>query len=506
MDVLRKSEIGPLTFGIEIEIHVPVLKVLEDDPIQTALEFPSDDWYKRNCLFYTLEDGRKIPAMREDVTAIKEARRRVWDALLLQFKETIERPRGTVHPDIKVMIAETEHPMKATTNASSKEVSPPRNTLGNFIDGHYEVYSSWTVCKDESGCWYPKADGELFLPGRVPPIGPERYSWFSIEIKSRVYKDLIAMKEDLQKVCDRIRSRFLVSINCGQGHNRTSTHVHVGRSGSWDPNQEGLPFNLIEMKKLATAMYILELVLMEMHAAWKVDNHRYAAQLHGYTHLGRFCNPNELFEDSNLPIESESSREDVAYIPSDFDLNFRQCSEIKMYLHQSVRDGPYAAGIRMIWGADDLTQLAWLLSGRERTRRGAFAPHGLVPSKENVIKSRHLNTIEFRHMHGSLDAEDIMNWVRIIEKIVSSSTSISDEEYAKLMDDFNADGGGSINEVANDLGLTLAIKPKEQIARETSLPEVPNGKNERDRWSQIGPRIFLSNSRNDVGTLLNGLL
>ncbi|OTA70408.1 hypothetical protein K449DRAFT_393414 [Hypoxylon sp. EC38] len=491
MHPIRNSEVGALTFGIEIEIHVPVLGVLDDGPIQTALDFPPDDWYRRNCLFYTSEDGRKIPVVREDVTASKEARRRVWDALLLQFKETIERPSERAHQDIKVMIAETEHPMKAIASTSSKEVGPPRNMLGNFIDGHYEVYNSWTVCKDESGCWYPEADGELFLPGRVPPIGPEHYSWFSIEIKSKVYKNLSEMKGDLQKVCDRIRSRFLVSINCGQGHNRTSTHVHVGRSGNWDPNQEDLPFSLVETKKMATAMYILEPVLMEMNAPWKVDNHRYAAQLHGYTHLGRFCNPDARFDSSNLPIESESGREDIAYMPSDFDQNFRQCSEIETYLNQSVCDGPHAAGIYMIWGAGDLTQLAWLLSGRERTRRGAFALHSLVPSKENVIKSRHLNTIEFRHMHGSLDAEDIMNWIRIIEKIVSSSTSISDEEYTKLMDDFNADGGGSINEVANDLGLALAIKTKEQISRETSLPEVPNVKGEKERWSRIGPRMFV---------------
>ncbi|KAI0143846.1 hypothetical protein F4776DRAFT_609357 [Hypoxylon sp. NC0597] len=493
MHAIQKSEVGALTFGIEIEVHVPVLKVLEDGSTHTALGFPSDDWYVRNCIFYTPEDGRKIPVVKEDVTASKEARRRVWDELLEQFKKVIERPSERAHPDIKVMIAEAEHP---TTSASSEAVGPPRNTLGNFIDGHYEVYNYWTVCKDESGCWYPEADGELFLPGRVPPIGPKHYFWFSIEIKSRVYKDLNAIRGDLQKVCDRIRSRFLVSINCGQGFNRTSTHVHVGMSGNWDPNQEDLPFSLVEMKKMATAMYVLEPVLMKMHAPWKADNHRYAAQLHGYTHLGRFCNPNALFDSSYLPIESESGREDAAYIQSNFDLNPGQRKQIEMYLHPSVRDGPHKAAISMIWGADDLTQLAWLLSGRERTRRGAFALHGLVPSKKDVIKSRYLNTIEFRHMHGSLDVEDIMNWVRITEKIVSSSTSITDEEYAELMNDFNVDGRGSINEVAKKFGLTLTIKSGEQVAKETSLPEVPNEKDEREKWSRIGPTMFLSNSRN----------
>ncbi|KAI0842712.1 hypothetical protein F5Y06DRAFT_258312 [Hypoxylon sp. FL0890] len=504
MEAIQTNEVGGLTFGIEIEIHVPVLKAPESDPIEKAVDFPSDDWYKKTCLFYSPEDGRKIPVVRDDVMTSKGARQAVWDMLLVLFKAVIETPNcDSTDPDIEVVTAENEHPTKtfepkhgaqeATTSTLGKGVDPSHNTLGDFVDGHYEVYNTWTVCKDESGCWYEKADGELFLTGKLPPIGPPGYSWFSIEIKSKVYKDLDAMQEDLQKVCDRIRSRFLVSINCGRGYNRTSTHVHVGRSGNWNPNQEDLPFNLVAVKKMATAMCILESKLMKMHAPWKADNHKYAALLKGYTHLGEFLNPDEKFAGSSLPIDPYPSQENTAvYAKSSFTLNSRQLNEIQSYLCMDTRNRPHEAAIHMIWGADDLMHLAWLLSCREGLRRGAFALHGLVPTKKNVIKSRHLNTIEFRHMHGSMDAEDIMNWIRIIEKIVSISASSSDKDYVTLLDGIEPDGRGSIGDVAQALGLRLAIKSEEQIAKETLLPEVPKGNDERKKWTQLGPIMFLS--------------
>ncbi|KAI1408427.1 hypothetical protein F5Y13DRAFT_172409 [Hypoxylon sp. FL1857] len=496
---MRKAQAGGLIFGVEIEIHVPVLKAPDHHPMKEALDFPSDDWYEKNCIFYTSEDGRKIPVVKDDVTINKEARRAVWDELIVLFKETIESPAwGRTLPDIEVVTAEIEHPKKTQggviSTSSRGRVDPRHNTLGNFIDGHYEVYNAWTVCKDESGCWYQEADGELFLKGKLPPIGPLCYSWFSIEIKSKAYKDLDAMQRDLQKVCDRIRSRFLVSINCGQGYNRTSTHVHVGRSGNWNPDQEDLPFSLVAVKKMATAMCILEPILMEIQAPWKAGNHRYAALLHGYTHLERLCNPDTASDSGDLLIDEERYREDTAYGSSRFIPSLEQRNEMKSHLHVDVCDGPHKEGIGMIWAANDLTDLAWLLSCREQTRRAAFALHGLVPIRKDVIKSRHLNTIEFRHMHGSLDAGDIMNWVRIIEKIVDISTDSLDNGYVALLNNSQAYGRGSINKVVEDLGLTFAVKSEEQIAKETSLPEVPKDTDERDAWSQMGSIMFLSNN------------
>ncbi|KAI0179269.1 hypothetical protein GGR52DRAFT_589030 [Hypoxylon sp. FL1284] len=219
MDVDPEYKAGPLTFGIEIELHFPVLQAPANDPIQSALEFPASDWYERNCLFYSAEDGRKIPVVREDVQANKEARQAIWNELLQLVKETIERSGSCgSEPDIRVMTAETEHPKqtfkahyeerKSNGNISDKRSHQNPNILGNFVDGHYEVYDSWTVCQDGSGSWYPEADGDSFEPSKIPPVGPKQYSWFSIEIKSRVYNDIDSFETDLKKACDRIRARF----------------------------------------------------------------------------------------------------------------------------------------------------------------------------------------------------------------------------------------------------------------------------------------------------------
>ncbi|KAI1389941.1 uncharacterized protein F4822DRAFT_443001 [Hypoxylon trugodes] len=488
---METTQNGKLTFGIEIEIHIPVLQAPEHDSVQERLGFPSDDWYKRNCLFYSSKDGRKIPVVRDDVKVSSEARRFVWDQLLVLFKETIERPAsGCSAQDIEVVTAETEHP-RATfepLEATSSTLNMENNVLGNFIDGHFEVYEKWTVCKDESGCWYRGSDGSLFQEAKLPPVGPQRYSWFSIEIKSKVYEELSALEDGLKKVCERIRSRFLVSVNCGRKHNMSSVHVHVGRTGYWNPNYE--PFNLVSAKKAATIMYLLEPALMEMHASWKSKNYRYAALLRGYTHLGELCTPSIDVNSPDLPIDAEMNPEDTAYEPNDFDLSRAQLGNMQLCLGMGMPPGRHKSSTELIWGANGLTQLAWLLSCREGSRRGALALHGLITTRKDVIKSRRLNTIEFRHMQGSLDVIDIMNWVRIVGKIMDKSVMYSDKAYEIMFAKLISLDRPCISEVANVLGLSLAVKPKEQIEQEYSLPEVPEEGDERG-WKRMASLMFL---------------
>ncbi|XXH03910.1 hypothetical protein Hte_010318 [Hypoxylon texense] len=509
MDAVAERE-GPLTYGVEIEIHVPVLKAPENDPIQKALEFPADDWYERNCLFYTKEDGRKIPVVEDDVQVNREARQAVWNQLLELFKETMEKPnRCGAEPDIRVMTAETEHPQQTfvsgrkeqdgNANASEKKPGLDPNVLGEFVDGHYEVYNAWTVCQDTSGSWYPGADGNSFQPMKVPPIGPKEYSWFSIEIKTQVYKDLELLEQDLQKVCDRIRARFLVSINCGRGDNRSSTHVHIGRSGKWDPDDENMPFRLNEAMMLATVMYMLEPVLMTLHAPWKQHYHRYAARLHGYTNLEGFCEqkrPPKVDWKAELdglgPFDPSPRPEDKAYTEEDFRLSLGQRRTMDFFLRRPdmgfppIEGSPYEAGVSMIWAADDMTQLAWLLSCREGARRGAFSLQGLVRSEPGVLGSRHLNTIEFRHMHGSLDAREITNWIRVVRSPIVSS---SRDYYGAL--GLILRGESDIAKILESAGLRLSIKSPAQIAAQTSIPQIPVGENGEPVWRGKGNLMFL---------------
>ncbi|KAI1762862.1 hypothetical protein GGR53DRAFT_397976 [Hypoxylon sp. FL1150] len=507
MGAIAERKAGPLTFGVEIEIHVPVLLAPENDTIQKALEFPTDDWYQRNCLFYTKEDGRKIPVVKEDVQVNKEARKVIGEALLELLKETMEKPdwKGS-KSDLRVMTAELEHPsqtfkptlteQQGDTNTSGEKPDLNPNVLGEFVDGHYEVYDMWTVCQDGSGGWYPGVNGH-YQPPKIPPIGPEGYSWLSIEIKSQVYKNLDLFRRDLKKVCDRIRARFLVSINCGQGFNRSSTHVHVGRSGKWDPDDEDLPFNLLEAKKMATAMYMLEPALTPLHAPWKKNLHRYAARLRGYSYLGSFSEQERALEadwERELagvrPFDLTPSREDKAYTKDSFSLDKYQRRLMESY--PSILESPDLPALRMIWGADDMTQLAWLVSCRQRARRGAFALHGLARGKEGVISCRKINTIEFRHMHGSLDAQDIMNWVRIIETVVSSSVEQTcDESYERFLRLIIENKSG-IDDILEGMGLKLVIKSAEQIAEETLTPGIPVGENDEQMWRGKGSLMFLS--------------
>ncbi|KAI2625719.1 hypothetical protein GGR54DRAFT_511681 [Hypoxylon sp. NC1633] len=490
------STLGPLTFGITIKLHVPVLRAPDSDPIRSVLDFPADEWYKRNCLFYN-PGGRKIPVVRDDVKVDKKARNVVWGKLIDLFKDTIEKPEGSSR-DLEVVATNIKFPKETfesddrgrylPTCASGVGPEQDHFLLGNFVDGHYSAYDRWIVCKDENGCWYQGGDGELFRAWKQPPIGPEQYSWFSIEIKSKVYSDINAMGQDLQKVCWRIRSRFLVSINCGRGSSRTSTHVHVGRSGSY-PVSESLPFGLSTVKRIATVMHVLEPLWTEMHAPWKGKDYRHTALLSGYTHLGKFCAPSVKFDGDDLPLDTGYRPENFAYGQGDFILTNLQRLGMKNSLQKWYRREN--AALEMIWGSKDMAQLAWLLSCREGTRPGAFALHDLVPTENGVIKSRYLHKIEFRHMHGSLDVIDIMNWVRIVGRVTSVCLSNSaDQFFASEVGTLLGRDGVDITVLT--LGLCLAVKLKQQLLQETSLPKAPDGEmDEKKKWSSMKSQMFV---------------
>lgn len=329
--------------------------------------------------------------------------------------------------------------------------------------------------------------------------------WFSIEIKSQVYKNLDHFERDLKKVCDRIRARFLVSINCGQSFNRSSTHVHVGRSGTWDPDDEDLPFDLLEAKKMAIVMYMLEPALTALHAQWKQSLHRYAARLRGYTYLGSFYEQERTpevdweKEVADIPNFDETPNpEDKAYTKDSFSMDDHQRRLMEPY--PTIIKSPHMAALFMICGADDMTKLAWLVSCRQRARRGAFALHGLARGKPGVISCRNIKTIEFRHMHGSLDVQDIMNWIRIIEKIVSNSVKpTSDESYEKFLRMIYENESG-INGILEGMGLKLPIKSEEKIEEETSTPQIPVGEDGEQGWRSKGPLMFLSKPSDLVST------
>ncbi|KAI0179270.1 hypothetical protein GGR52DRAFT_298476 [Hypoxylon sp. FL1284] len=263
-------------------------------------------------------------------------------------------------------------------------------------------------------------------------------------------------------------------------------------------------------------MYVLEPALMSLHAPWKRHYHRYAALLSGYTYLEDFSKqggpPGESQRDSKRDSRDDSSRpayvdwrkelghlspfdqrpcpEDKAYTKDNFLLSTQQRQTMKLCSLSSA-GLPYRRVIGMIWGADNMTQLAWLISCREGARRGAFALHGLVEKREGVIGSRNLNTIEFRHMHGSLDVQDIMNWVRVMEKVVSISIATCDESYESILQ-LAPSNASDIVSVLEGMGMRLSLKSAEQMAEETSTPQIYAEGDTDEPWHRQAPLMFVS--------------
>ncbi|OTB08951.1 hypothetical protein M426DRAFT_6982 [Hypoxylon sp. CI-4A] len=493
MQAVLENQAEELTFGVNLQFHVPVLLAPDDDPIEKPWDFPAEEWYKRNCLFYDSQDGRKIPVTSDDAKDTKAHRMNVWFDLLEEIQLAMEKPDwDRSKPDIAVVVDPSNYFPEDLKSEAERRKERARE-LGAFIGGSYENFDVWRVCKGENACWY-SIDGARNSLWECVPGGPQRYAWFGVEVKSEVYKNLDDLERDLKKVCDRIRARFLVSVNFGMMFNKPSTHVHVGRTGSWDPEDENLPFDLTTAKKIATTMYLLEPTLMKLHAPWKLADYRYAARLRSFTHLGEFSTPLEELAQKDKPIDKMPVSQSKGYKRGAFRLDVDQRNDLIIHCNPSVRDGPHETAVKMIWGANNMAQLSWLLSRRDGTLPGALGLHGLVTTEKGAIKSPPLNTIAFRHMHGSLDAQDIMNWVHIINKIVRSATFGAASEYAALVASFDSSCGGDVEQLLKDLGLKLTIKPEDQIAKETSRPEEPRGTDD-EQWRRMAPRMFLSGAR-----------
>lgn len=82
-----------------------------------------------------------------------------------------------------------------------------------------------------------------------------------------------------------------------------------------------------------------------------------------------------------------------------------------------------------------------------------------------------LHTIEFRYMQASFNADDIMNWVYVVHRLVAISVYDTAREYRSRIswdDLYNRDPHHFLNKIG--LG-HLKFKSREQLDRETENPK-----------------------------------
>lgn len=242
--------------------------------------------------------------------------------------------------------------------------------LGQLVDGIYTGYKDViTISEEESHMWYQNATEEA-RRGPLKPNVREGFTPVTIEIASRVYRldEFETAEREIETICQTIRENFNVFVNRGKAPRRCGTHIHWGCGREWTDE---------EVKKLLSFTWSFEDQLMDLHASWRRDSAmaNYVALLRHHTTLAKQIRRGQ----------------------AGIDFNALQPRQRQILSDQAMRT---------IWAAQSKRELVALSSPNKV--RGAIGLQEILPVGSDLkVRNSQLNTIEFRHMQGSLDPENI---------------------------------------------------------------------------------------------------
>ncbi|KAI2630630.1 hypothetical protein GGR54DRAFT_162438 [Hypoxylon sp. NC1633] len=289
--------------------------------------------------------------------------------------------------------------------------------LGEFGEFCYSCYKENTIVPEETMIWTdPAAFGKRMA---VRPSTPEGHFWLGFEFVSKVYRyrDFESAKLDLDTICSALREHYIASINVGRdsafGSSRCATHIHWGLSGR--------PYELLTVKRVLTLMWVVEEMLMDLHATWRRDAKKYAALLQKGTNMAT-----DNF--SELPCWiKDPGRDDM------WDREMEQ--NVPPRIHTSLHRG--RPKVQWLWRAESVNDLAMLVGEASRSRRASVAVTELLSAASGFtgkVRRSQLNTVEFRHMQGSLHPALIAAWIDVTARIMCRCVDSSPQEFRGFLE------------------------------------------------------------------------
>ncbi|OTB06771.1 hypothetical protein M426DRAFT_9204 [Hypoxylon sp. CI-4A] len=282
--------------------------------------------------------------------------------------------------------------------------------LGSFDDFRYGAYKENTIVPEDTMIWTdPAASGKRMA---VRPETPEGHFWLGFEFVSKAYRyrDFESTKSDLEILCRTLRGNYFVSVNAGKdsksASSRCGTHVHWGLGGR--------QYDLSTVKRVLTLMWMAEDKLMDLHASWRQDANKYVALLRRGANMAIDNTPKLPNWIGNLG-EGEWMHE----------------------MDQNVPLGDqHNPKLQWIWRAETVDDLAMLIGEPKKLRRGSIGIMELLPAASDFagkVRRSQLNTIEFRHMQGSLDPALIAAWIAVTAEIMSQCISLTPKDFKGLL-------------------------------------------------------------------------
>ncbi|KAI1376735.1 hypothetical protein F4677DRAFT_71985 [Hypoxylon crocopeplum] len=310
--------------------------------------------------------------------------------------------------------------------------------LGEFDGFCYSCYKRSTIVPEETMIWTdPAAPAKRMA---VRPKTPEGHFWLGFEFVSKVYRhrDFESTKSDLEVTCRVLRATYLTSVNAGidsaSASSRCATHIHWGLSG--------VEYDLVTVKRVLTLMWVVEETLMDLHAAWRRDAGKYAALLQKGTNMATDNTP-------KLPgWVDDLGKGDWLY---------EMEQNVPLDVHSSLhRNRPK---IQWLWRAETVNDLAMLVGEANKSRRASVGITELLPAASHFagkVRRSQLNTIEFRHMQGSLHPALIAAWVDVTAGIIRQCVDLSPKEFRSSLMDMTtcvSNKNSTVQELLDKLGV-----------------------------------------------------
>ncbi|KAI1379636.1 hypothetical protein F4677DRAFT_442611 [Hypoxylon crocopeplum] len=334
------------------------------------------------------------------------------------------------------------------------------------LPGSDPKYWAWTCTTDVSvGTKFVRHHHYQYPHGYVHPQGlpdpPEVYKWFNGEMKTPILDfDGPDTFNAIRRACRGIRDHM--RIHKPMEAVGTGIHIHLGQEAGW---------TLLHLKKFTTFWLLTEESLEHLH---RRDRSR----------VGEFsyCPPLRF----TCPLaQCMTDNGDRQYLPRTRSMNPQKSYNYNVLMQQYVPTQDRAAMpdplrwmIQQVWQYSSIDSLVRAMGGSQH----AYAAVRYCLSGLNFTDppDKKTQTLEFRLMQGTLDADHIRRWATICQRIVLFSRDTSPEMFSAGISDM-INGRRFPYEVLQVPTVDMAWFEL-QVNRATDYFEYPD--NDRVHWQQ----------------------
>ncbi|KAI1470308.1 uncharacterized protein F4812DRAFT_468948 [Daldinia caldariorum] len=360
------------------------------------------------------ENGYDILRMKRD--DIRAACHRVDECL---YDWPLDVHRTQINTYFEYKLSQSCEDRKALDVLSLRSAEDP---IRVEVRGIQKNYKAWSVIEDVS------LDGDGMDPSRynIPTLQESKnpmkdYWWFGAEVVSPPLAfDSQRSIEAIKKVCNVLRS----NLRCHKPMEASSGfHVHLGHKHGW---------NLLQVKRFITLWVLTESSIVHLHRKDRGVRPRWAAPLMESTCLARALSSADMlgrFELSGCKPRSSPSEK------------ARNLQNLARHVNLELLDAQRSEFLQNVWQYATISELTDAMAGALQDGLRFFQPaleiHLRGDKTSNLSGKRTTGTIEIRTMHGTLDADHIIQWVAVLRRYLHYARDASADEFKMITKAFS---------------------------------------------------------------------